>query len=83
MYVSYHDPNFGVQFDRTMDVISSLPENERNPYVMETSLSILQGPRLRRLRETNCIYVAPGVESWADYSNKAGVGRTQSCGQSD
>ena len=27
-----------------------------------------------RLKATNCHYVAPGVESWADYSNKAGVG---------
>ena len=75
VYVSYHDPNFGVQFDRTMDVISSLPERERNPYVMESSLSILKGPRLRRLKETNCFYTAPGIESWSDYSNKTGVGR--------
>src|SRR5262245_17668173 len=74
VYVSYHDPNFGVQFDRTMDIISSLPESERNPYVMESSLSILKGPRLRRLKETNCFYTAPGIESWSDYSNKTGVG---------
>jgi hypothetical protein len=75
VYVSYHDPNFGVQFDRTMDIISSLPESDRNPYVMESSLSILKGPRLKRLRETNCFYTAPGIESWTDYSNKTGVGR--------
>jgi radical SAM superfamily enzyme YgiQ (UPF0313 family) len=75
VYVSYHDPNFGVQFDRTMDIISSLPESGRNPYVMESSLSILKGPRLRRLKETNCFYTAPGIESWSDYSNKTGVGR--------
>ncbi len=76
VYVSYHDPNFGVQFDRTMDIISSLPENDRNPYVMESSLSILKGPRLKRLKETNCFYTAPGIESWTDYSNKTGVGRS-------
>ena len=75
VYVSYHDPNFGVQFDRTMDIICSLPESERNPYVMESSLSILKGPRLKRLKETNCFYAAPGIESWTDYSNKTGVGR--------
>ena len=75
VYVSYHDPNFGVQFDRTMDIISSLPEEDRNPYVMESSLSILKGPRLKRLKETNCFYTAPGIESWTDYSNKTGVGR--------
>jgi hypothetical protein len=48
----------------------------RNPYLMESSLSILRGPRLHRLKETSCLYVAPGVESWTDYSNKAGVGRS-------
>jgi len=75
VYVSYHDPNFGVRFDQTMDDIASLPERERNPYVMESSLSILKGPRLKRLKETNCFYTAPGIESWTDYSNKTGVGR--------
>jgi radical SAM superfamily enzyme YgiQ (UPF0313 family) len=75
VYVSYHDPNFGVRFDRTMDVIESLPENRRNPYIMESSLSILKGPRLKRLKETNCFYTAPGIESWTSYSNKTGLGR--------
>jgi len=75
VYVSYHDPNFGVQFDRTMDLIASLPQADRNPYIMESSLSILKGPRLKRLKETNCFYTAPGIESWTDYSNKTGIGR--------
>ena len=75
VYVSYHDPNFGVQFDRTMDVISSLPAGDRNPYVMESSLSVLKGPRLKRLKETNCFYTAPGIESWTDYTHKTGIGR--------
>jgi radical SAM superfamily enzyme YgiQ (UPF0313 family) len=75
VYVSYHDPNFGVQFDRTMDIIASLPKDDRNPYIMESSLSILKGPRLKRLKETNCFYTAPGIESWVDYSNKTGIGR--------
>ncbi len=75
VYVSYHDPNFGIRFDETMDIIASLPQEQRNPYVMESSLSILKGPRLKRLKETNCFYTAPGIESWSDYSNKTGVGR--------
>ena len=41
---------------------------------MESSLSILKPERLKRLRRTNCVYVAPGIESWIDYSNKAGAG---------
>jgi hypothetical protein len=72
--LGFHDPNFAVKFDEVLELIEQIPPDKRNPYVMESSLSILHGPRLRRLRETNCLYAAPGVESWADYSNKAGVG---------
>ncbi len=73
--VAYSDPNFGVRFDDVLGVIESIPGRSRNPYVMESSLSILRGDRLPRLEETNCFFVAPGIESWLDYSNKAGVGR--------
>jgi hypothetical protein len=72
--LGFHDPNFAVRFDEVLDIMEEIPAPQRNPYVMESSLSILRGPRLRRLRETNCLYAAPGVESWADYSNKSGVG---------
>jgi hypothetical protein len=73
--VSFHDPNFGVRFDEMLDILEQVPAGRRNPYLMESSLSILRGPRLRRLKETNCLFAAPGVESWTDYSNKSGVGR--------
>ena len=72
--VAFHDPNFAVQFDRTMNVLARIPEGQRPGYIMESSLSILKPDRLHKLRETNCVYVAPGIESWVDYSNKAGVG---------
>jgi radical SAM superfamily enzyme YgiQ (UPF0313 family) len=72
--VTYHDPNFGVKFDQVLGIIEKIPEKARNPYIMESSLSILRGSRLQRLKETNCIYVAPGIEAWTSYSNKAGVG---------
>ena len=81
LLVGYHDPNFAVRFDETMNVIESLPEGRRNPYIMESSLSILKGDRLPRLSRTNCVYVAPGVESWAAYSNKAGVGNKHGAGK--
>ncbi len=74
LMIAYHDPNFAVRFDSTMDVITRIPSQRRNPYVMESSLSILKEGRLWRLAETNCAYVAPGIESWSDYSNKAGTG---------
>ena len=75
--VGYHDPNFAVRFDETMDVMESIPAGRRNPYIMESSLAILRDERLPRLARTNCLYVAPGVESWSDYSNKAGTGSHQ------
>jgi len=72
--VTYHDPNFGVKFDQVLDVIEGIPKPQRSPYIMESSLSVLRGPRMKRLKETNCLFIAPGIESWSDYSNKAGAG---------
>lgn len=73
--VGFHDPNFGVKFDQVFDVIEAIPPESRVSYMIESSLTILRGPRMQRLKETNCIFVAPGIESWTDYSNKAGSGR--------
>jgi hypothetical protein len=68
--IAFHDPNFAVRFDETMNVIeATVPQPNR--YVMECSLSILKPERLERLKKTNCLYVAPGVESWFDYGNKS------------
>ncbi len=75
MLLAYHDPNFGVNFDTTMNAIREIAPHERNPYVMESSLSILKPSRLSALSDTNCVFVLPGIEAWGDYSNKAGVGR--------
>ena len=73
IWVTYHDPNFAVSFDATLGAIESLPQQDRNPYFMESSLSILKPSRLQRLKATNCFFLATGVESWANYSEKAGV----------
>lgn len=73
MLVAFHDPNFAVRFDETMDVMERVPKDRRPGYIMESSLSILKEDRIHRLRDTNCVYVAPGVESWTEYSNKAGA----------
>ena len=74
--VAFHDPNFAVRFDDVLGLLEEVPAGRRNRYVMESSLSVLRGERLQRLRDTNCLYAAPGVESWSEYSNKAGVGKS-------
>jgi radical SAM superfamily enzyme YgiQ (UPF0313 family) len=71
--VSFHDPNFAVRFDQVLSVIERTVGGGGNPYIMESSLSVLRGERLRRLRDTRCIYVAPGIESWEGYAGKAGA----------
>ncbi|MCB0127029.1 MAG: radical SAM protein, partial [Caldilineaceae bacterium] len=72
----FHDPNFGVRFDETMDVFEKIPPTDRNQYLVESSLKLLNPERLKRLRDTNCLGLAPGIESWNGYSNKAGVGKS-------
>lgn len=72
--VAFHDPNFGVKFDEVLDAMETIPPESRLPYIMESSLSILKASRLKRLAKTNCVVVAPGIESWVDYSNKSGFG---------
>jgi hypothetical protein len=74
--VAFHDPNFAVKFDPVLDAIESVPPPRRSPYIMEISLAILRGDRAQRLGATRCASVAPGVESWTDYTPKSGVGRT-------
>ncbi len=71
----FHDANFAVRFDDIFDVLEAQPSAGRQPYIIESSLTVLRGDRLRRLSDTNCAMLAPGVESWTDYSNKAAVGR--------
>jgi radical SAM superfamily enzyme YgiQ (UPF0313 family) len=71
----FFDPNFAVRFDETLSNFESVPPGQHNPYFIESSLTVLRSDRLKRLRDTNCIGIAPGVESWSLYSNKAGVGQ--------
>lgn len=74
--IGYHDPNFAVRFDETLDAIEAAgPPYPR--YAMNCSLSVLQDKRLARLARTNCVFIAPGVESWYAYSNKAAAGETR------
>ena len=73
--MAFHDPNFAVKFSQVLDVLETIPPEARTPYIMEASLSTLRGSRVNRLKETKCIFAAPGIESWMDYSNKAGLGR--------
>ena len=71
--ISFHDPNFGVRFDQIVEVLERVPHRSRRRYILESSLSLLSDDRLKRLKNVGCLYIAPGVESWGGYSNKAGM----------
>jgi hypothetical protein len=80
--VAFHDPNFAVRFDETMAAVEGSVKTP-NRYVMECSLSVLRPDRLARLKKTNCLYVAPGVESWFDFGNKSLAGAKQGAAKLD
>ena len=71
--LAFYEPNFAIQFDRVFQVLEAVPSENRVPYAMECSLSILNESRIKRLKETNCIFASHGIESWQNYSNKVGL----------
>jgi hypothetical protein len=72
--VIWHDPNFGIRFDETMDAIEAAAPKHGIDFGAESSLSILSASRLQRLRRNGCIAILPGVESWYDLGNKSKSG---------
>jgi radical SAM superfamily enzyme YgiQ (UPF0313 family) len=72
--VAFHDANFGIKFDQVLQVLERASHNGRTKYALECSLSVLRPPRVRRLGNIGCVFIAPGVESWTAYANKAGAG---------
>jgi radical SAM superfamily enzyme YgiQ (UPF0313 family) len=72
--IGFQDPNFAVRFDEVIGALAELPPGERPMYIADSSLSVMRDSRIERLRDTNCVAVLAGVESWMDYSNKTGVG---------
>jgi len=79
--ILFHDPNFGVKFDTVCNALESIPTESQVPYLIECSLSILNESRLQRLSNTGCTIGLFAIESWNEYTNKAGVGRKNTAEQ--
>ena len=76
--LQFQDPNFAVRFDEILSTMEQIEPERRPPYITQSSLTILKDiMRMQRMRDTNCVVIAPGIESWSDYSNKSAVGATQ------
>jgi hypothetical protein len=75
--VAWHDPNFGVRFDATLEAIESAVPPGRARFIAESSLSLLSEPHLRRLRRNGFVAMLPGIESWFDLGNKSKTGASR------
>jgi hypothetical protein len=73
-HVGFHDPNFGVRFDDTLDAIDSAVPPDRIDFLAESSLSLLSEPHLARLKRSGFKVLLPGVESWYELGNKSKTG---------
>ena len=69
--VAWHDPNFGVRFDETLDAIEAAAPPDSIDFIAESSLSLLSEPHLRRLQRNGFKAVLPGIESWYELGNKS------------
>ena len=73
--VGWHDPNFGVRFDETLDAIDAAVPPNRIDFIAESSLSLLAEPHLKRLQRSGFKVLLPGVESWYELGNKSRTGQ--------
>jgi len=76
-WIGWHDPNFGIRFNETMDVIESSVKPGSLTFVAESSLAILTESNLKRLQKNNFGGLLPGIESWYELGNKSKASRTK------
>ena len=74
--VGWHDPNFGVRFDRCMDAIEEVVPPDRIDFIAESTLSLLSESRVKRLRRNGFKALLPGIESWFELGRKTRTGNT-------
>jgi len=73
--VGWHDPNFGVQFNGTLDAIEEAIPPDSIDFIAESSLSLLTEPHMIRLRKNGFKALLPGIESWFALGEKSRTSR--------
>jgi hypothetical protein len=68
--IGWHDSNFGVKFNQIMDAIEKAAPLGSFESVAESSLSLLNEDRLKRLKRNGFTAILPGIESWYSTGNK-------------
>jgi hypothetical protein len=72
--VGWSDPNFGVQFDKTMSAIEEAVPPNRIAFYAESSLSLLNETNVKRLKKNGFKVLLPGIESWFQMGKKSKTG---------
>ncbi len=72
--VGWHDPNFGVRFDESLNAIEEVVPPGRIDFIAESSLSLLSEDHVKRLAKNGFKAILPGIESWYDMGNKSKTG---------
>jgi len=73
--VAWHDPNFGVRFDRCMDAIEESVPPGRIDFIAESTLSLLSEKHVKRLKQNGFKALLPGIESWFNLGKKSRTGK--------
>ncbi len=76
-WVGWHDPNFGIRFNETIDVIESAVKPGSITFVAESSLAVLTEKNMKRLQKNSFGGLLPGIETWYDLGNKSKATRTK------
>ena len=69
--VGWHDPNFGIRFDDYMGVLEEANHGGQIRHVVESSLSILKEPNVKRMAKAGVAAILPGIESWTGLDAKS------------
>lgn len=69
--IGWHDPNFGVRFQDSMQAIAAAAPPKSFQFIAESSLSILTEEHLKVMRDNGFDALLPGVESWYELGNKS------------
>ncbi len=72
--VSWHDPNFGIRFEKSMDAIEEAVPPGNIDFIAESTLSLLSEDRVKRLKHNGFKALLPGIESWFDMGKKSKTG---------
>jgi hypothetical protein len=72
--VGWHDPNFGVRFNDSMDAIEDAVPAGSIDFISESTLSLLGEPHVKRMKKVGFKAVLPGIESWFSLGDKSRTG---------